>query len=518
MKLPPRRVLDISLIILGFALVAGIYFANHGYLSTHSRMNADEGFYAIAARSVMQGEMPYRDFAYTQMPLLPYMNGLAMTVVGFGLTEQRVCNILWTALGLLSLVLALWRRTGRFEPGLATVFMVAVSPFSAELTAMGASHGVSTCFTCLSTAAVLWRGPLLPRILAFAVFGTVSVGCRLAMAPLVAALTFALFVEARGWRQRALTLGVPIAVGLAAILPFLVSAPEGFWFFNWEYHLGSSFDRRRVEGQPTEWWKAGSAAIVVLCIGLSGGVHLVRERRWQELFLLLAGLLGVTMPMLPKSGYGWYIIPAAPVAAAAGMAALWSTPQWPRFAFRHFIWILPALPLLWPLPAEVSTGKSTSFAAIATWTKDTLLLRDTPQRKPNERTAGFVEDIAAHLRAKVPPGKLLTSLPIVAVEAGREVWPGTHMGMFAAMDPGQDTRAKRLHLTTIAALTAAVAARGPVAIVKLTGSSVWNFRWRIPSLQRQPEKLYSAYEKAIADNYTLDYKSGNLELLVSKPK
>jgi hypothetical protein len=513
-----RTSAKILLVAVGFAFVFGIYFANHGYFCTHSRMNADEGFYAIAARSVMRGQLPYRDFGYTQMPLLPYANGLAMTFAGFGLTSQRVCNILWTALGLLGLAMALYKRTGSLEPAALAVFFAGTSPFAAEFTAQGASHGVTTCFTCLSAAAVLWPGGLLPRTIAFALFGTMTVGCRLAMSPMIFFLTLALFAEARTWKQRAIVLGIPIGVGLLAIGPFLLASPEGFWFFNWEYHVGSSFDRRRLEGQPTEWWKAGHGALVVLFMGLAGLRHLFRGRRWQDILLLVAGVAGVLAPMAPKSGYGWYIIPAVPVAAAVGLSALWGrveSPE-PRYPFRHFLWALPMLLLLMPFPLEVSTGKPTTFSAMAAWTRDTVLLRETPPRKPNERTAGFVEDIADYLRNKVPPGPVLTSLPIVAVEAKREVWPGTHMGMFAAMDPGQDMRARRLNLTTISLLTEAVRSRKPAAIVKLVGSSVWNFKWRVPSLRRQPDRIYTAYEKAIAENYEMAFKSGNLELLVPR--
>jgi hypothetical protein len=42
--------------------------------------NADEGWYLYASKLVFEGQHPYRDFAFTQTPLLPYIYGIAQTV------------------------------------------------------------------------------------------------------------------------------------------------------------------------------------------------------------------------------------------------------------------------------------------------------------------------------------------------------------------------------------------------------------------------------------------------------
>jgi hypothetical protein len=44
------------------------------------RLNADEGFYLTASRLVMQGQLPYRDFAFTQMPLSAYLYGIPQSL------------------------------------------------------------------------------------------------------------------------------------------------------------------------------------------------------------------------------------------------------------------------------------------------------------------------------------------------------------------------------------------------------------------------------------------------------
>ncbi|NLB56843.1 MAG: hypothetical protein GX811_13975, partial [Lentisphaerae bacterium] len=40
-------------------------------------LNQDEGWYLYAADKVVAGEMPYKDFAYTQGPVMPYVYALA---------------------------------------------------------------------------------------------------------------------------------------------------------------------------------------------------------------------------------------------------------------------------------------------------------------------------------------------------------------------------------------------------------------------------------------------------------
>ncbi|HRG56548.1 MAG TPA: hypothetical protein PLG56_10940, partial [Lacunisphaera sp.] len=82
-------------------ILAGVVHATAAFFFIrHGALNPDEGFYAAAARAVWQGEMPYRDFGYTQTPLLPYVNGALLALTGHGLFEQRTINGLWAAAAL----------------------------------------------------------------------------------------------------------------------------------------------------------------------------------------------------------------------------------------------------------------------------------------------------------------------------------------------------------------------------------------------------------------------------------
>lgn len=65
-----------ALIIPGATILAFlVYFLFYG------QPNADEGWYLYASHLVYRGQTLYQDFAYTQMPLLPYIYGLPQVIV-----------------------------------------------------------------------------------------------------------------------------------------------------------------------------------------------------------------------------------------------------------------------------------------------------------------------------------------------------------------------------------------------------------------------------------------------------
>lgn len=479
------RVGRYAIVVLGFAVVFGTHFFLSTYYLDHSHMGADEGYYAIAARYALDGDLPYRDYAYTQMPLLPYWNGLAMEITGYGLFNQRACNICWSFLGLLGIILAMRQRLGRWEPGLVAAFCAVASPHYAELMSIGTSHGAASMFLTLAGAAVLTTFPLRWRAIAFGFLGTMAVGVRLSCGPTIAILELILILEARGWRERVIAVLVPAVFAAAGLLPFFLAAPDAMLFNVWEYHMASVFDRRSL-AQAIEWWRNSPAAILVLLTGLFGLPRLIKDRSWSLALLLLAALAGVGLPMIPKSAYGLYAVPAILLAAAAGMCAMWATGAMARNPFRHVIWLLPAIVLFHPLPDTVDS------------------------------TSEEVEMLALYLREKVPPGPILTPTPIVAVEAGREVMPGTNMGMFAAVNPADRDIAERFHYTTIPDLIRMVERKEPVAIVKMNGSSRWNFKWTIPTLRRQPGGVYRRFEQAMQEHYRMVTRRKHMEILLPK--
>jgi hypothetical protein len=335
----------------------------------------------------------------------------------------------------------------------------------------------------------LLRGSVIPRAVAFAIFATAAVGCRSIVALPLLAAALALLSQSRDWRERVSVSGIVVGIGAFVLLPFFALAPSAFVFFNVKYHLESALIRP-LPGRAVEWWVGAPLSIILCFTGLAGVVSLVRKRLWTELLLLLGALLGIVVPMLPVQAYGEYALPSMLVAGATGIAALWATGEGPRFSFRHVVWVMPLLVLLHPLPDVLPDA---------------------------ERTAGRFVAAGRFVREHAPAGPILASIPIVAVEAGRDVIPGTEMGQFAVMGPKDAARAKSLHLTTLDDLTSTVRSRAPAAIVKLVGRTVnWNFGWQIPALSMQPAALDEAFEQAIDADYTRAFVIANVEVLLRR--
>jgi len=63
-------------------------------VATVRPIDGDEGFYLLAAKLAFQGKQLYTDFFYPQMPLLPYVYGLWMSIFGFSWYAARLLSAL----------------------------------------------------------------------------------------------------------------------------------------------------------------------------------------------------------------------------------------------------------------------------------------------------------------------------------------------------------------------------------------------------------------------------------------
>ncbi len=486
MAFSKRELPRIALIAFGAALVFGVlgwigfYYIFHGELAPH------EIFQTLAAREAMHGRIPCRDFAYTNMPLLPYLSGIATAATGYGLTDLRAANLIVAGAGLLIIILALRRRLGAIEAGFTATFVVAASPQWVWIQLSGANYAWASLFLAVAFYAAIVEQPLLRRAIVFAVAVSLAIQCELGVALLAAVLTSVLLVEIKGTKQRLITLGVAAAVFVVSLIPVVAVAGPEVIFFNFTYQRESALLRHGMI-LAVEWWQMSPAVILILITGILGVPALVKRRGISELLLLSAGAVGLVAPMFSQGAYGRYVAPGVPIAAAAGVTALWATGAARIGPFRYVFWVFPAIALLYPLPRVVEDDVNDEVT----------------------EAAGAIERLSQK-------GPVLTPVPLVAVEAGRQVLPGTEQGMFAAMAPEDRALARRLHLTTLADITAAVQRREPAAVVWMRRKGSWNFKLEIPSMRRQQKKLHRRLDKTIRQNYRRVHRTQSMDILARK--
>ncbi len=436
------------------------------------RLNADEGFYCLAAKKAIAGQVPYRDFAYSQMPALPYVNGLVMKIVGFGYLQQRIVNAAW-GLATLAAVFCLGLCTAGRYAGLVAAWVTATSLFWVHFVCMGKTYAATGFFLMLATLGICIPWSYYRKVLLFTAAGVLAIGCRLTAAPAVGVLGVFLILQGRGTRDRIIAAVLPAAACLALFLPFFLADPENFIFWNVEYHAGTWVDRRGWDAISEHLWLAPGVLVLMLA-GTVGAIAKFRQVNSRQWAVLLAGIVGIATQLSLRSPYGENSVPYVAL-GAVGAAAILTRWGW----FKRFRAIVLMLPLLaWPGPKPVT---------------EPFIL------KSLLNSAKFVEGYTS------PDKLVLTPYPIVAIEANREVFEGMEMGKFALTSEMPEERARRLHLVTPRMLTELARSGRAAAVVLRSYRSVWNFGYSVPSLRPTNKEELNLFWQAVKQRYRIAF-------------
>lgn len=207
-------------------------------------LNQDEGWYLLAARSVSEGKLPYRDFAFTQGPMLPVVYSVAQPLVAkFGVAGGRMFTIV---LGAIAALFATY-LAGRIAPPrhqhvarAVALTLIAVNVYHSYFTTIVKTYSLCALFLAAGFFALSfvtekrgWTFAALGGFLLAAAAATrISSGAALAVTGLVL-----LFNRRRVGDAVWIGFGIGGALGLALFLgSWLLVAPEGFKFGVFEYH------------------------------------------------------------------------------------------------------------------------------------------------------------------------------------------------------------------------------------------------------------------------------------------
>jgi hypothetical protein len=232
---------------LHLALVAGVaasWLLFSGLNFWMGELNQDEGWYLYAAGQIREGRLPYRDFAFTQAPLMPLVYSWGYHwVERFGLAGGRALTWIFGSMGLLASVW-LAMRTGprnaqRLSGGLCFV-LAGINLYQLYFTTIVKTYALSGMFLAAGLAALSFVGRkralrsavLAGFLLACAAATRISLGAAL---PLAGLYLVAFRRRLRPWAWLDFGLGGGLGLGVT-LLAFGAIGGEGFRFGLLDYH------------------------------------------------------------------------------------------------------------------------------------------------------------------------------------------------------------------------------------------------------------------------------------------
>ena len=472
-------------------------------------LNQDEGWYLYAARQLASGHIPYRDFAFTQPPLLP----LAYAAFGHwtdahGILGGRILTWLFGTLGMLAALFAAMRagpRTAQRLTGGLCFVLVALNAFQSYFTVVVKTYALASLFLCGGILALSFVGErrggraalLAGLLLAGATAVRISLGAALALGGI-----YLLLVRGRVRPWAWLDYALSAAAGLVAVLgPFWLMGGDGFRFGVFEYHTlretGTAFTQFAYKAGCLsrlcqDYFPAAAGALALL---VAAALHARRHGApaaesipvladppiatlppgYTPFLWTTAAVLGLVHLSAPFP-YDDYFVPIYPVfcAAFSATAVRW----WHRTEQRRFATASPGLrsarrlallvfaALLCGLHVIASPRLQESFLA----GRDRIWwnLRDQSPIAQLRETAQWVRELATADGGT----ELLTQDTYLAVEANLPVPHGLEMGPFSYYPDWPRDKAARLGVVNRDMLCELIAGDTNAPIAALSGYSL----------------------------------------------
>lgn len=480
-------------------------------------LNQDEGWYLLAGLNTASGMMPYRDFMFTQGPVMPYVYAAFSPLWGsWGVLGGRVFTAL---LGLCAAGLCAgvaWRLAPERSRGVSALsawLLTACCPVFSYFTVIPKTYALSGLFIAAAFFALTGRNAF--RFELCGMLLALAAGTRLSLGILLAVVGFGLLFMCRrdGYQWAWFRFGLGGGLVLIALFaPFLVVARDGF-LFSQSYHAS------RTDAGFMKWLmlRAGSGSrlmqgyfmtLFVAGLALAAGVR--RGTRFHPVFwLAAAGFVAVTaVHYTAPFPYDDYETPIMPLAAAIASVMLAAAVA--ESGLRHGVMmrVVTSLALLFicasPMCMNWVTVRQDRFWFQMKDKPDVVKLRET----------------GAWLRAHAAPGDtLLTQDAYLAVEAGMKVLPGLEMGPFSVFPALDDATARKVKVHNVATLKRAIdETTAPYAAL-----SGYSFAVSCPTTEKMDPESVKELTDAISRRYEkveeiLDFGQGHTTLEILRRK
>lgn len=292
------------------------------------KINLDEGWYLWASKLVYEGQLLYRDFTYTQTPLLPYVYGLWQQVAGESLMAGRVLTGLFS---LSTAIVGSWiverriRQRGIAHNGIGIIthlLLFSTSLFAFVYLSYTATYGLATFLILAALYFALdqdshtsFRGDLLTSALL-----CLAVATRLSILPALPVLL--VFRIWRSSHKLKTILGIGLVLGISAILVGALALASGsqmvYDIFGFHTDRTPSMLRqfwRMVEttkntgfayGVPLFLILAGSVWALVGTVRKRHSILQLLQRNDYEIALLLSSLGIFLLHLWPRTTDAYY--------------------------------------------------------------------------------------------------------------------------------------------------------------------------------------------------------------------
>ena len=127
---------------VGYAVGAALVLSPFVFLGV---VNGDEGWYTVSSQLAARGQLPYRDFAFTQGPVFLYLLAPFERLLP-GLVTARTISAICAAAGIGLILVVADRLAGRRAVIMSTALLVAATPSLPYWLALTKTYGVASLF------------------------------------------------------------------------------------------------------------------------------------------------------------------------------------------------------------------------------------------------------------------------------------------------------------------------------------------------------------------------------------
>ena len=516
-----------QLIVL-VALSSCVYFAALVYYAAVRPIDADEGFYATAARLVWEGKTPYRNFFYQQAPLLPYIYSWVWGIQPRSLLAMRLLSAVFG--GAAVMLWGIWLVKAKpfsSKVTLASFVVILLNPYWISWHVVVKTYAFSNFLMTVALIA-LSTGLQSARARWFCATGIALGLCASARSfygPLIPVVLVWLLARDRRSLQRYSRAGMFSAGALIGLLPIILSFardPHAFLFNNVQYH-GMQAGYMPVGDQPLVGYQSWEYAL----LGYLGFVFLILLglHFYFTTQLVVAGIGFTSFAKVRKQdvspytpGYSRFLELTSLLFLAYTLVALI-----PFFPYDQYF----TSPLVSFLVPFIAVGWSTVFSYGRKWlivlaVVAPLLVAQGIRRESWEYSRAPIWQIpefrkvtSAITTNSSPHDVVLSFWPGYVFESGREYLPGMEdqfsYRIINLINP--EARAK-YHLIAAEQIIEAVSNRMPAVLVIAPPKS---------QLMRELYANFSANEitalqTAVHDNYSLVTNVDDVEIYRQKPE